>query len=152
MRLGIGLALLAAVLALVAAVLGSCAGAEKRLTYPAFQGTASTICLRYHQRLGKLGAPSSMRRLARIARGVYRLGGAERGALGELRPPREAAHGYAQLLDRLGAADALLPDLWRAAGRGDTDRARALVRRGRAVVAEANVHARAVGLADCRRT
>ena len=152
MRLGTVLAVIAGALAVVAVVLASCSGDEKRLTYPQFQTAASSICLRYHRGLQKLGSPSSLPRIGRIARGAYRLGRAERSSLEELRPPRDAAKGFSQFLDELGAADALLPDLWRAAEAKDLGRARTLVRQGRAHVAQANVHARGIGISDCRRS
>jgi hypothetical protein len=103
MRLAVALAVLAAVLALLAVLLGSRRPEPARLTYPAFQRAAS-------------------------------------------------ASGFARMLAGLGRADALLPALRRAAEAGDAARARVLVRRGRALVARANLDAVAVGLSDCRRS
>jgi hypothetical protein len=152
MRLGIVLALLAAILALVAVLLGSCGGDPKPLTYPQFQQQASGACLRYHRGLARLGAPTSLARIGRIAHGATRLGERERTELGQIVPPRDAADGFSQMLDGFARADALLPDLRAFARAGDADAAQRLVRQGRAIVAEANLHALAVGLADCRRT
>jgi hypothetical protein len=152
MRLAVALAVLAAVLALLAVLLGSRSPDRARLTYPAFQRAASAACLRYHRGLSRLGAPTSLGRIGTVARGAQRLGAAERGALGRLAPPPEAAPAFARLLAGLGRADALLPALRRAAEAGDAARARVLVRRGRALVARANLDAVAVGLSDCRRS
>jgi hypothetical protein len=152
MKLGTLIALAAGTLAVVAVVLASCGGGGKRLSYPQFQTAASSICLRYHRGLQKLGSPSSLPRIGRVARGAYRLGRAERSSLDDLRPPSDAGKGFSQFLDEIGAADALLPALWRAAEARDADRARTLVRQGRAHVAQANVHARAIGISDCRRS
>jgi hypothetical protein len=152
MRLGFVLAILAATLALVAVLLGSCSGESKRLSYPEFQQTASAICLRYHRRLAKLGAPTSLKKIALIARRAYSLGQNERDVLQDMRPPREAADGFSKMLDGFERADALLPELANAATAGDAAPARRLIRQGRTIVREANVYAQRIGLSDCRRT
>jgi hypothetical protein len=152
MRLGFVLAVLAAMLALVAVLLGSCGGDPKPLTYPQFQQQASGACLRYHRGLTRLGQPTTLKRIGRIARRATLLGEAERKELAEIEPPRDAADGFSQMVDGFERADALLPDLANAATAGDATRARRLIRQGRTIVAEANRHALSVGLADCRRT
>jgi hypothetical protein len=145
MRLG------AAALAALAVVAVSCGGVGERMTYPEFQQAASGICLRYHERLAKLGAPTTLPRIARIARGAQRLGADERDALGQLEPPEEAAAAFDRMLKAFARADALLPRLARAAAKGDARTAQTLARRGRSIVRAANVDAEAIGLADCRR-
>jgi hypothetical protein len=149
-KLGVALALVAA--ALVVA-LESCGGSdEPRLTYPQLQRQAGAICGRYRRGLAKLGAPSSLPRIARVARGAYRLGAAERKALARLHPPADGQDAFDRLLDRFAKADALLPQLWRAAEKQDAGSAQALAGQGRALVATGNKDAVALGLLDCRRT
>jgi len=149
-KLGVALALVAA--SLVVAI-QSCGGSdEPRLTYPQLQRQAGAICQRYRRGLAKLGAPTSLPRVAVVARGAYRLGAAERKALAKLRPPADGADAYSQLLERFEQADELLPKLWRAAERKDAGTAQALAGQGRALVATGNKDAAAVGLLDCRRT
>jgi hypothetical protein len=152
MRLGTVLALLAAILALVAVLLGSCGGDPKPLSYPQFQQQAIGACLRYHRGLARLGRPTTLKRIGRIARAATQLGEAERKELAEIEPPRDAAKGFAQMLDGFERADALLPELASAATAGDATRARRLIRQGRRIVREANVYAQRIGLSDCRRT
>jgi hypothetical protein len=148
MRLGT----LAAVLACAVVLAGSCGGDGGRLSYPEFQQRASAVCLRYHRRLAQLGAPSTLPKIAKVARGAYRLGRSERTQLAQLRPPEEAVDRYARMLDDLARADALLPSVWRAAEAKKIAVARRLIRRGRATVAAADENAVAIGLSDCRRS
>jgi hypothetical protein len=149
-KLGVALALVAASLVVV---IQSCGGSdEPRLTYPQLQRQAGAICQRYRRGLAKLGAPTSLPRIATVARGAYRLGAAERKALAQLRPPADGADAYARMLDRFEKADELLPQLWQAAGKKDAGTAQALAGQGRALVATGNKDAVAVGLLDCRRT
>ena len=144
--------MLAAVLACAAVLAGSCGDDGARLSYPEFQQRASAICLRYHRRLARLGAPSTLPRIAKVARGAYRLGRSERTQLAQLRPPKDAADRYARMLGGFARADALLPAVWRAADARKVAAAGTLIRRGRAAVVAANRDAVAVGVSDCRRS
>lgn len=144
-------AVIAVAAACCAASLAACGGGES-LTYPQFQREATGACLRYHRALAKLGAPSTLPRIVRVAHGAYRLGNVERGELEQLPPPHDARTSFKQMLDGFAQADALLPAVWRAAGKGNVAVAKQLVRQGRALVARANRAALAIGLSDCRRS
>lgn len=146
------LAMFAAALALVAAPGLSCGGNGGRLSYPELQQKASAICLGYHRALAKLGPPTTLPKLATVARGAYRLGRSEVRRLSQLRPPEDAAAQYARMLEGFRRADALLPPVWRAAEAKRVAAARTLIRRGRAAVAVADRQAVEIGLADCRRS
>jgi hypothetical protein len=150
-KLGVALALVAAALVVALQSCGADSD-EPRLTYPQLQRQAGAICGRYRRGLAKLGAPSSLAKIAVVARGAYRLGAAERKALARLHPPADGQDAFDRLLDRFAKADELLPQLWRAAEKGDAGTAQALAGQGRALVATGNKDAVALGLLDCRRT
>jgi len=140
-----------ALLAVVAALAG-CGGGGNAASYPELQRQAAAICLRYHRGLAKLGAPSTLPRLAKVAQGAHRLGAQERAALERLDPPADARESLARMIDGFRRADALLPSVSRAARAKKIATARTIARRGRAIVKRANRDAVALGLADCRRS
>jgi hypothetical protein len=140
-----------AALALLGVVALTGCGGDADPGFRAFQNGANAICLRYHHRLARLGAPTTLAKIARVARGAARLGAQERKALRALAAPDDAVGDFEQMLVGFDRADALFPAGRRAAHRKDAARTRALVERGRAHVAAANVHANELGLTDCRR-
>jgi hypothetical protein len=148
-KLGVALALVAA--ALVVVVEGCRGSGDSRLAYPEFQRRATVICLRYRTDLAKLGAPTTMPRIATVAKGAQRLGAVEQKALRRLDAPEDADASFTRMLDRFGKADALLPQLRRAAAKRDAGTAQALAGQGRVLVAAGNKAAAALGLLDCRR-
>ena len=133
---------------LVCLVATSCGGGTSS---SGFERRATAVCQRYHERLARLGRPTTMRKIARIARGAARLGAQERKSLQALEPPDDAAAHYSRMIRGFARADALLPAVRRAAAGRDAARTRRLVRRGRTLVAAANVHADWLRLPDCRR-
>ena len=139
------------VLVAIVALAPACGGGSSSADLLAFRKRANAICLGYHHRLARLGAPTTLPRIARVARGAARLGAQERKALRALDAPDAAAAEFGQMLDGFDRADRLLPGVRRSARRKDATRTLKLVKRGRALVAAANVHANALGLTECRR-
>jgi hypothetical protein len=137
---------------LAAALVPACGGKDDRLSYPEFQAQASAICLRYRRSLAKLGPPTTLPRIAKVAHAAAGLGRTERRRLARLRAPADAADGLARMLDGFGEADALLPAVRRAARRRQVGAARKLLHRGRVTVIAANEEAVRIGLSDCRRS
>jgi hypothetical protein len=142
---------LAALAAVVAVAAPSCGGSGGT-PYPEFQREASAICLRYRHALARLGPPTTLPRIAKVARAASGLGAEERAALDRLDPPADAKDGFARMVEGFRRADALLPPVRRAAEKKQIGATRALIRRGRAIVVRANRDAIAVGLTGCRRS
>jgi hypothetical protein len=137
--------------ALAALVLAAGCGGSGGTTFPRFQRAANGICVRYAKAVNALPAARTMSGIATAARRAYSLGARERTELRQLRPPGEAQDGFRVLLARLEQADELLPDVRQAASQGNQKQVRSLVGRGRALTAQANAKAVALGLDDCRR-
>jgi hypothetical protein len=149
------LAMLAALLALLATLAASCGDGGDggdRLSYPRLQQRAGAVCLRYHRALARLGPPTTLPRIAKVARGADSLGRSERRQLAQLQPPKDADDAYARMIEGFRRADALLPSVRRAAAAKQVGVTRKLIRRGRAAVMAANRDAVAIGLSGCLRS
>lgn len=144
---------LLAVIAALAALVAGCGGGGdgKALTFPQFQRAANRVCARYAKAVNALPRAKTMSGIARTARKTYALGRKERAALRQLDEPKAAHDDFARLLDRMGRADELLPDVWQAASQGDQVQVRKLVAQAKPLVAQGNRSAFALGLDDCRR-